>query len=92
MPNFKDSFDESENNIHETMDRILIDHINKLSEKRREAIKEARSLSSRNEFVSKTKFDELEDLFLNSDPLDEGRLVFSSSYISDDHDRLTGSH
>lgn len=87
---FKDSFDESENNIHETMDLILIDHLNKLSEKRREAIKEARSLSSRNEFVSKTKFDELEDLFLNSDQLGEVCVVFPSSSISNDHDELTG--
>lgn len=83
---FKDSFDESEENIHETMVLILINHINKLLEKRREAIKEARGLSLSDGFM----VDEFEDSFLNSDPFDEGRLVFSSLSISDDCDRLTG--
>lgn len=87
---FKDSFEESENNIHETMDLILIDHLTKLLERRKESIKKARSLSSRDKFTAKTKFDELEDLFLNSDPLGEVRVVFPSSSISDDHDELTG--
>lgn len=89
---FKDSFEESEDSIHETMDLILIDHLTKLLEKRKESIKEARGLSSRDKFTAKTKFDELEDLFLNSDTLDEVRVVFPSSSISDDHDRLTGFH
>ena len=67
---FKDSFDESEENIHETMVLILINHINKLLEKRREAIKEARGLSLSDGFM----VDEFEDSSLNSDPFDEGRL------------------
>lgn len=85
---FKDSFEESEENIHETMDLILIDHINKLSEKRKEAIKEARGILLSDEFM----VDEFEDSSLNSNPLGEERPVFPWASEIDDHDRLTGFH